>query len=110
MDRTADYPSYRLELFDPTANTGNGGTTTYSHTGGGTSAFNVGRGEHAAALAGKWIYFIRGWNGVTGGGANFSPSIDALDTTLLPAGGSSGGVDGNGGQTKARGYTRGDGS
>jgi hypothetical protein len=74
-----------LELFDPTANANNGGSTPY--TSNGTSAFNVGRGEHAAALAGKWLYFIGGFDGV----ANFSPSIDALDTTLPAANGNNGG-------------------
>jgi hypothetical protein len=48
------------------------------------STLFVGRAEHAAVLAGKWLYFIGGYDptGAGGGTPNYSPSIDALDTTL----------------------------
>ncbi len=64
-----------LELFNPS---GSGNTASTVYSGGGTSAFNVGRGEPAVALAGNFIYYIGGWDG----NHNYSNSVDALDITL----------------------------
>jgi hypothetical protein len=64
-----------FELFDPAGSSGNGSSALYTGTG---STFLAGRGEHAAALAGKWLLIIGGFDPFV---PNYSPSVDAIDTT-----------------------------
>ena len=71
------------ELFDPAGGSGNGTSALYSGTG---SNFLAGRGEHAAVLAGKWLLIIGGYSpSANAGVGNFSPSVDAIDTTVSAA-------------------------
>ena len=70
-----------LELFDPGANSGNGGSTLYSFNPNAgppqvTTTLSGARGEHAAVLIGPWLFFIGGSDKASA----YSATIDVLDT------------------------------
>ena len=72
---------YDLELFDPGANSGNGGSTLYSFNPNAgppqvTTTLSGARGEHAAVLIGPWLFFIGGSDKASA----YSATIDVLDT------------------------------
>ena len=68
-----------VELFDPAASGGNGGSILYSYkpTSVQTTTLSAIRGEHAAVLIGPWLYIIGGFDGASA----YSATIDVLDTT-----------------------------
>ena len=65
-----------LELFDPSANGGNGASTPWTYNTGTTTTFSVKRAEHSAVLIGPWLFFIGGFDGTSA----YSSTIDVLDT------------------------------